>query len=117
MRSSITKEVVILCGEWETGPTPQNFSDEKYNVVLQVEDIIRHPDFEAEVGVEGGNDIAVFKVNNAGLKDCSAKDINPICLPEPSRPAIDRACSDIVADIANNCLPGVAWLTFIFFPK
>ena len=81
------KEVVILCGEWEAGPTPQNFSDEKYNVVLQVEDIIRHPDFEAEVGVEGGNDIAVFKVNNAGLKDSSAKDINPICLPEPSRPA------------------------------
>ena len=24
------EEVVILCGEWETGPTPQNFSDEKH---------------------------------------------------------------------------------------
>ena len=80
------EEVVILCGEWETGPTPKNFSDEKYNVDLQVEDIIRHPDFEAEVGVEGGNDIAVFKVDEVRLEKRDAKDINPVCLPKPKRP-------------------------------
>ena len=76
------EKVVILCGELDTGPTLQNFSHEKYNVVLLVEGIIRHPDFGAEVGVEGGNDIAVFKVDKAGLADNSAKDINP----EPNRP-------------------------------
>ena len=55
-------------------------------MVLQVEDIVRHPDFDAEVGVEGGNDIAVFKVDEAGLEDTSAKDVNPVCLPESKRP-------------------------------
>ena len=71
-------EVVIICGEWETGPTPQRFSGEEYNVDLKITEIVRHPDFAAELGVEGGSDIAVFKILEGGPQ----LNINPICLPD-----------------------------------
>ena len=57
-------------------------------MVLQVIDIVSHPDFKAEAGVEGGKDIAVFKVGEASLEDISSKDINPVCFQEPNRPAL-----------------------------
>ena len=58
-----SKEVIILCGEWETGPAPQISSGEKYNIPLEISEIVRHPDFDAKKsGVDGGSDIAVFKV-------------------------------------------------------
>ena len=80
-------EVVILCGEWETGPTPQKSSGEKYNVVLQVKEILRHPAFNAGgLGVEGGSDLALFKIKDQGLVNSSALEINPICLPDPLNP-------------------------------
>ena len=82
------KEVVVLCGEWETGPTPPEYSNEKYNLDLEVIEIIRHPAFDAsELGVEGGSDLAIFKIkeeSSAALQDhSSASEINPICLPDP----------------------------------
>ena len=61
-------EVIILCGEWETGPTPQLSSGETYNIDLEVLEIIRHPEFDAGgLGVEGGSDLAIFKINPQGL--------------------------------------------------
>ena len=44
--------------------------------ILQVIDIVSHPDFKAEAGVEGCKDIAVFKVDEASLEDISTKDAN-----------------------------------------
>ena len=81
-------EVVILCGEWETGPAPQAFSGEQYNVVLEISEIIRHPAFDAGgLGVEGGSDLAIFKIVEEGLSNSSdLENINPICLPDPVRP-------------------------------
>ena len=85
------KEVIILCGERETGPAPQISSGEKYNIPLEISEIVRHPDFDAaNSGVDGGSDIAVFKVLETGQASSSEFDkhnVNPICLPEPSRPA------------------------------
>ena len=78
-------EVVILCGEWETGPAPRASSGEEYNVVLKISEIIRHPAFDAAEGVEGGSDIAVFKIFENGLANATALKIFPICLPEPGR--------------------------------
>ena len=81
------EEVVILCGEWETGPAPQTSSGEKYNVVLDIREIVRHPEFDAGgLGVEGGNDLAVFKIEEQGLTNSSALGLNPICLPDSVRP-------------------------------
>ena len=84
-------EVVILCGEWETGSAPQISSGEKYNIPLEISEIVRHPDFDAKKsGVDGGSDIAVFKVletSQASSSEFDKHGVNPICLPEPSRPA------------------------------
>ena len=77
----IPEEAVILCGEWETGQTPQSFSSESYNIDLEIVEIVRHPSFDAKVGVEGGNDIAVFRVGDNPKR----VDLTPICLPEPGR--------------------------------
>ena len=80
-------EVVILCGEWEMGTAPKLLSKEEFNVDLEVTDIMRHPDFNPKHGVEAGNDIAIFKIDE---DDAEGKpDLNrviPICLPEPGRP-------------------------------
>ena len=54
----IPDEVVVLCGEWETGPTPKELSGESYNLVLDVKEIVQHPDFDAGgLGVEEGSDL------------------------------------------------------------
>ena len=79
------QEMLILCGQYETGPTPARFSGEKYNVDLEINEIVRHPDFNPEVGVDGGSDIAVFKVDGAEEVPWSDHPINPICLPDPGR--------------------------------
>lgn len=59
----------IVCGEWETGDTPPESSEEKYNVILQIEEILRHPNYT--VNIESSayiqNDIAVFKVDDTIL--------------------------------------------------
>ena len=84
-------EVIVLCGEWETGPAPQLSSGEKYNVDLEVIEIIRHPEFDAGgLGVEGGHDLAVFRTSPQGLANSSALNINPICLPDLTKPAAKR---------------------------
>ena len=54
-------EVVILCGEWEMGAAPHRLSKEEFNVDLKVKDIVKHPNFNPKNGVEGGNNIAIFK--------------------------------------------------------
>jgi len=78
-------EVVILCGEWETGPTPAMSSGEKYDVVLEIREIVWHPAFDAGgLGVEGGNDLAIFKIKEQDL--ANSPEINPICLPDPVEP-------------------------------
>ena len=79
-------EMLILCGEWETGPAPKRFSGEEYNVVLKIKEIVRHPNFMPEEGVEGGSDIAVFKIHGENDVAWSSKPIHPICLPDPGRP-------------------------------
>jgi len=79
-------EVVILCGEWETGPTPAILSGEKYNLVLEIREIVRHPAFDyVGLDVEGGNDLAIFKIKEEGGL-ANSPEINPICLPDPVGP-------------------------------
>lgn len=77
----------ILCGEWETGDVPSNSSGERYNVVLPIEEIVRHPDFDTgpNAGPGAGNDIAVFKVKDAGLRNSRSLRIYPACLPSNER--------------------------------
>ena len=56
----------ILCGEWETGEIPSNVSEEQYNIVLDIRDIVKHPNYAVNVDSSAylENDIAVFKVDD-----------------------------------------------------
>ena len=56
----------ILCGEWQTGDTPPASSGERYNIVLNILEIIRHPGYNSSSYLV--NDIAVFKVYDVLLK-------------------------------------------------
>ena len=80
------RDLDILCGEWQTGNTTQEESGERYNVVLTIEEVVRHPEFDAvNEGVTEGRDIAVFKVKDVPQTEFSAKGIHPICLPPKDR--------------------------------
>ena len=71
------QDAEILFGEWETGDAPQESSGEKYNVVLSINEIKRHPDYIVNINSSGylQNDIAVFKVDSSPLtKVCVIKD-------------------------------------------
>ena len=82
------EEATVVCGEWNTGATQPKFSEEEYNVALEITEIVRHPNFDPKLGVEGGNDLAIFKVKSGDLEKSQAEgiEINPICLPEQNRP-------------------------------
>ena len=72
----------VLCGEWETGNFSMEESGERYNLVLPITQIIRHPGFIPALGPIGGNDLAVFKVDDTLLKKHQSEyQIYPACLP------------------------------------
>jgi len=80
-------DVDILCGEWETGDTPRVLSDERYNVLLPIKDIVRHPNFNTSEGAGpiGGSDIAIFKVDDSSIQGKSSLRLYPICLPSKEK--------------------------------
>ena len=51
VREMTGHDVEIICGEWEIGDIPQEESGEEYNVILEIEDIRRHPGFKIDQGV------------------------------------------------------------------
>ena len=63
------EDAEILCGEWQTGDTPPASSGEQYNIVLNILEIIRHPDYSSSSYLV--NDVAVFKVNDLLLNQVS----------------------------------------------
>jgi hypothetical protein len=72
---------IIICGEWETSQA--SMLGERYNIVLPIQDIIRHPDFDPAKGPIGGNDIVVFKVDDRNIQNNVANTLQlwPACLP------------------------------------
>ena len=81
------QDVEIICGEWEIGNIPQQESGEEYNLILPIEEITRHPDFNISLTTLSTNyiqkDIAVIKVSNENqAKGIFVENkINPACLP------------------------------------
>jgi len=79
-------DVEVLCGEWETGSSPTKLSGEKYNVVLKIVKIIRHPNWKTKgdnAGPIGGSDLAIFKVEDSAIQNNTANSLRlwPACLP------------------------------------
>ena len=74
----------ILCGEWQTGDLSPEDSQEEFNILLPILEILRHPDYT--LGSSGqaylANDVAVFKVDDRELSTATAQErVYPACLP------------------------------------
>ena len=86
-----SKDAEIICGEWETGYVPQNLSGEKYNVILNIREVMRHPDYTVNVDSSAylQNDIAAFKVDDNILASVQNRwNIFPACLPTGKRTSV-----------------------------
>ena len=59
------EDAEIICGEWETGIS--YYHEEKYNLIMNIIDIIRHPEYVINTNSSAYlvNDIAVFKVDES----------------------------------------------------
>ena len=78
----------IVCGEWSIGDTAPEEDGEEFNVPMDVEEVVRHPEYDLVKGPGGGSDIAVFKVNGLeSILEENSDKIYPICLPKTTRPA------------------------------
>ena len=80
-------DVEILCGEWETGDTPRDLSNEPYNVILKIQKIVRHPNFKTKQGFGpiSGSDLAIFKVDDSTIKNKASLRLYPACLPNAGK--------------------------------
>ena len=103
----------IICGEWETGPTPMDESGEEYNIILPIKNITRHPNYTISRGEANSqfvaNDLAVFFVDDEELKQSQDK-IVPICLPSstdqsPTTAVHSGWSSPPPIDFLNQSLP------------
>ena len=70
----------ILCGEWETWNAPSISSGERYNIKLNIKDIVKHPDYTVNIDTSAylQNDIAVFKVNDEVLSQVNLCEMSKI---------------------------------------
>ena len=73
----------IVCGEWQTNTD----GVEDFNILLPIQTIIRHPDYQIVRGEENSQyvsaDLAVFKVDDNQLRRIKQKDkVYPACLPK-----------------------------------
>ena len=77
-------EAEVKCGEWDTATD----TEEDYNIILPIEKITVHPDFQISRGEQNSqfvaNDIAVIKVADRNFEEQSrTHNIYPACLPSP----------------------------------
>ena len=80
------EDVEVVCGEWETGAETLEESGEEYNIVFNVVNITRHPDFNISRGANMTqyviNDIATIHLDEeVGQEEFIKNNINPACLP------------------------------------
>ena len=85
----VGSDAEMICGEWQTGPTLQSVSREKYNVVLSILETVLFPAFDVnKLGPGGGGDIAVIMEDDEDLKNPTRMNrIHPACLPPRDRSA------------------------------
>ena len=72
-------DVEVICGEWEIGNIPREKSGEKYNLVLAIEEIRRHPGFKIDQNVLRTNylqdDLAAIMVKVYDMMNTGALDM------------------------------------------
>ena len=81
MTLSKPRDLQIVCGIYSLEQRPEVYipNDE---VVLDIVEIINHPDYSPEKGPLHGGDIAVYKVNETQMTGkLERKKLYPACLP------------------------------------
>ena len=86
LRMALPDDVVVVCGEWFTGPLSTQDSPEE-EVVLLVERLVTHPEYSPAVGVLGGGDVAVYMLQEDSKRRLgqAVADglVRAVCLPRP----------------------------------
>ena len=77
------KDAEVICGEWETGSYSYSDSGEQYNLILPIQEIVRHPAYNiSQEKNYVSNDIAVLKLDSSHRKEFfDTYNIYPACLP------------------------------------
>ena len=80
------QDAEVICGEFQTGDLTAEESGEEWNIVLYIEKISVHPDYNITLGEDNSQyvfaDIATIKVNE-DLSDEEISRLTPVCLPQP----------------------------------
>ena len=66
----------VICGEWDSSMATGDTTGERFNVVLPVVKILRHPDFDPAKGPINGGDMVVFKVDDKSIQNNTAYSCN-----------------------------------------
>ena len=117
------EDAEIICGEWETGNSYN--SEENYNLILNIKEVIRHPDYAVNTDSSAYlvNDVAVFKVDETLISrlDFDIWKIYPACLPvgnSVSKTGIHSGWSSpIPKHILEKYAPGFAHVYREFFKQ
>jgi len=80
------QDAEVICGEFQTGNLTAEESEEKWNIVLDIEKISVHPNYNITLGVDNSQyvyaDVATIHLNE-DLSDEKISLLTPICLPQP----------------------------------
>ena len=81
------EDAEVICGEFETGGKfTAEESGEDYNIVLQIQSISVHPEYNITRGANNSqyviNDIATLNVQE-NLSETEVSQLTPVCLPQP----------------------------------
>ena len=79
------EDAEIICGEWETGNYTADDTGEEYNIILEIESISIHPDYNITRGVNNSQyviaDVATVKVSE-DISEEETTRLTPVCLPQ-----------------------------------
>merc|ERR1712223_688820 len=80
------QDAEVICGEFQTGDLTAEESGEEWNIVLDIEKISVHPDYNITLGEENSQyvyaDMATIHLNE-DLSDEEITNLTPVCLPQP----------------------------------
>ena len=84
------EDAEVVCGDWEIGNKPYSTSGEVYNVIMQIKDIKKHPNYAISRGAGNTqfvtNDIAAIIVDDDVYQHLFERNqIYPACLPTSRR--------------------------------
>ena len=80
------QDAEVICGEFQTGDLTAEESGEEWNIVLDIDKISVHPDYNITLGDDNSQyvyaDMATIHLNE-DLSEEEISNLTPVCLPQP----------------------------------